>query len=322
MNIKDKVRSSLLAAITGDALGVPVEFTPNLEHSLCSVKNMFGYGRYDQPQGTWSDDSSMMLCTIESLCRGYNIEDLGQTFCKWLFEAYWTATGVVFDAGITTVTALDRIKTEHCSARNSGSTSEHENGNGSLMRILPAALFFYTLPTDEFLKRIHEISAITHAHPRTLVGCGIYSLLLKSLFTIHDKQQAFRAAISEALQYYGTRPEFKSEISAYLRIISFEIFDLEEEDISSSGYIVDTLEAALWCFLKNDSTQDIILSAVNIGLDTDTAGTIAGGLAGLVYGIDDIPSEWISSLSRKNEIDALLENFATIISSTPLSNNK
>lgn len=315
MNTEKKIHASILSAIIGDALGVPVEFSSRQELSLCAVKNMFGYGRYDQPQGTWSDDSAMILCTIESLCGGYDIEKLGQIFCKWLFNAYWTATGVVFDAGIGTVVALDHIRTEGKSALESGSKLEHDNGNGSLMRILPAALFFHDLPSDVFLNRIHEISAITHAHPRALIGCGLYSLLVKELLKTNDKTEALRKAVAEALDFYNKLPDFKYELSNYMRILSFQLPNLEEQEIRSSGYIVDTLEAALWCFLKNNSTSSTILSAVNLGLDTDTTGTVAGGLSGLVYGLDDIPGNWLESLARKQEVEDLINEFASIIQS-------
>ncbi len=313
MDIGQKIHSSIIAAITGDALGVPAEFSSQQELSLCAVKNMFGYGRYDQPQGTWSDDSAMILCTIESLSKGYNIEHLGQTFCKWLFDAHWTATGVVFDAGISTVVALDHIRTEGKSARESGSKLEQDNGNGSLMRILPAALFFHNLPLNDFLSRIHEISSITHAHPRSLIGCGLYSLIVKELLKTNDKTAALHKAVAEALDFYNRYPEFKNELCQYIRILSFELVSLEEHEIRSSGYIVDTLEAALWCFLKNDSTSTTLLSAVKLGLDTDTTGTIAGGLAGIIYGLDDIPETWIDSLARRQEIEQLLRQFTSVI---------
>ena len=285
MDTGKKIYSSIIAAITGDALGVPAEFNSQQEHSLCAVKNMFGYGRYDQPQGTWSDDSALILCTIESLCSGYDIEKLGHTFCKWLFDAHWTATGVVFDAGIATVISLDQIRTEGKSARESGSKLEQDNGNGSLMRILPAALFFHNLPLNDFLERIHEVSSITHAHPRALIGCGLYSLLIRELLKTNDKVAAFHRAVALALEFYNRVPEFKNELCQYIRILSFELLTLEEQDVRSSGYIVDTLEAALWSFLKNESTSTILVSAVNLGLDTDTNGTIAGGLAGIQYGL-------------------------------------
>jgi ADP-ribosylglycohydrolase len=112
MNFQDKIKASITTAIFGDAMGVPVESEVQIDNSLCSVKNMLGYGRFDQPQGTWSDDSAMILCTIDSLVNGYDIEHIGKTFCRWLFDSYWTANGLVFDSGLTTFFALDRIRTE------------------------------------------------------------------------------------------------------------------------------------------------------------------------------------------------------------------
>ena len=309
--LQQKIASSLQVAIVGDALGVPVESTPRHELSLCSVKNMLGYGRYDHPQGTWSDDSSMMFCTMESLLRGtYDLEDLGKTFCQWIFDAHWTPDGYVFDAGLTTFLALDRIRNAGVSARESGGKTEEDNGNGSLMRILPAALYFHNEASETFLNRIHEISAVTHAHPRSLIGCGIYSLLIKKLLLTDDKEEALRLAAADATEYYSRVPLFKSELVHYLRILSLEIPHLSEIDINSSGYIIDTLEASIWCFFRHASSYEIILSAVNLGLDTDTTGVVAGGLAGLLYGTESIPHDWISSLARQDEIVSLISRFA------------
>lgn len=313
MQLKEKIVSSITSAIVGDALGVPVEFTPRSELSLCAVKNMLGYGRYDQPQGTWSDDSSMVLCTIESLFKGYDLEDIGKTFCKWLFEAHWTPAGFVFDSGVTTFMALDRIMSEGTSAYKSGCNSEDDNGNGSLMRILPAALYFHGESTEQFLQRIHEISSITHSHPRTCLGCGIYSLFVRELLFTDDKNEAFRLAIEKALEFYNNNDEYKNELIHFMRVLSFEVPILEEADIGSSGYIVDTLEAAIWCFMRYQSTESILLAAVNLGLDTDTTGTVAGGLAGIVHGISSIPENWLKSISRKTEIDTLINAFADVI---------
>jgi ADP-ribosyl-[dinitrogen reductase] hydrolase len=313
MDLKEKIVSALTSAIVGDALGVPVEFTPRSELSLCSVKNMLGYGRYDQPQGTWSDDSSMILCTMESLCKGYDIENLGETFCKWLFEAHWTPAGFVFDSGITTFMALDRIVTEGVSARESGCGSEDDNGNGSLMRILPAALYFHGEPTEIFLERIHEISSITHSHARSCVGCGIYSLFVRELLFTDDKNKALRQAVAKALEFYNSKPQFKDELSHFMRVLSFEVPTLDESAIGSTGYIVDTLEAAIWCYMRLNSTDEILLAAVNLGLDTDTTGTVAGGLAGLSHGVSAIPEAWLKSIVRKTEIDKLTSDFADAI---------
>ena len=165
MNMLEKMKSALYAGIIGDALGVPVEATPRHELALCSVKNMLGYGRYDQPEGTWSDDSSLTLCTMESLVDGYDIEAMGKNFCKWLFDGHWTSTGVVFDAGITTFLALDKINSGATSARLAGCTHEDDNGNGALMRMLPVVFYFHGDGIETLISRVHEIASITHAHP-------------------------------------------------------------------------------------------------------------------------------------------------------------
>ncbi len=315
VNMQEKITASLQVAIVGDALGVPVESTPRNEHSLCSFKNMLGYGRYDHPQGTWSDDSSMILCTMESLLRGtYDIEDLGKTFCQWIFDAHWTPDGYIFDAGLTTFLALDRIRNSGVSARHSGGKSEEDNGNGSLMRILPAALYFSGEQVPVMLEHVHEVSAVTHAHPRALIGCGIYSLLVRELLLSGgDKSLALRRAASHALEFYGNNGAFSPDLSHYMRILSLEILRLSEGEINSSGYVVDTLEASIWCLFRHDSSYDVIMSAVNMGLDTDTTGAVAGGLSGLVHGMDSIPSEWLTSLARQKEIEDLINRFALIV---------
>ncbi len=314
MDFTKQISDSLYAAIVGDALGVPVEHSPRQELALCSVKNMLGYGRYDQPEGTWSDDTSMILCTMDSLCSGYDLDDLAQSFCSWLFDGAWTPSGFVFDAGLTTFTALDSIRNDGKGPYESGAVSPDDNGNGSLMRILPAALYFASTETDVFMQRIHEISAITHAHPRAKIGCGIYALLIRALCEHSDKNKAFRAAISDALDYYNrAHDEFRAELRYYNRLISYQIPSVDKSEIYSSGYVVHTLEASIWCFLRHDSAKDILLEAVNLGLDTDTTGTVAGGLAGLTHGIDDVPADWLQSLARKKEIDELIQRFTEAV---------
>jgi ADP-ribosyl-[dinitrogen reductase] hydrolase len=176
------------------------------------------------------------------------------------------------------------------------------------MRILPAALYFHREQLPEFLNYIHEVSAITHAHPRSLIGCGIYALLVRELLTTDDKLGAFRKAVELAMNYYQKKTGFETELSHYMRIISLSIPNLVESEINSSGYIIDTLEASIWCFLKHDNSRDILLSAVKLGLDT--TGAVAGGLAGLAHGTDNIPEAWLDSLARKDEIKLLINRFA------------
>ncbi len=308
-------KSALYTAIAGDALGVPVEHSARHELTLCAVKNMLGYGRYDQPKGTWSDDTSMTLCTIEVLSRGYDVEALGQKFCGWIFDGEWTPWGYVFDSGITTFTALDKIRNDGVSAKASGGDSEDDNGNGSLMRMLPAALYFVDEETEEYLKRIHEVSAITHAHPRAMMGCGIYACIVKELLKSNDKKAAFRAGVKTALEHYQFNDAFAPQLRHFGRILSHGVEDLDRQSISSSGYVVHTLEAALWCFLRHDNAADILLEAVNLGLDTDTTGCVAGGLAGLFHGLEGVPADWLNSLARKEEIDTRIEQFSQALAS-------
>ncbi len=313
MNNGQKIRNALYGAILGDALGVPVEHSTRQELALCAVKNMLGYGRYDQPKGTWSDDSSMILCTCEALLKEYNLDTIANVFEKWLFEGYWTPYGHVFDSGLTTVTALESIRSG-AGPRESGQTTVDDNGNGSLMRILPAALYFARLPLDEFLNRIHEICAITHAHARAQIGCGIYSLIVRNLLLSQsDKLNAVMSAVDCAVEYYQRLEPFRNELRLFSRITDHKTADLKETAIRSSGYVIDTLEASLWCFLRHDDTRSILLSAINLGLDTDTTGTVAGGIAGLYHGLQSIPSDWLSSLARKSDIDQLIEAFAQTV---------
>ena len=315
MDYTQSWKSALYAAIAGDALGVPVEHSARHELTLCSVKNMLGYGRYDQPKGTWSDDTSMTMCTAEVLIKGYDVEELGRKFCAWIFDGEWTPWGYVFDSGITTFTALDKIRNDEVSAKESGGDSEDDNGNGSLMRILPAALYFADEDIEEYLKHIHEISAITHAHPRAMMGCGIYACIAKELLTHDDKVASFRAGVKKALEYYQFNETFAPQLRHYGRILSHGVEDIDRQSISSSGYVVHTLEAALWCFLRHDNTKDILLEAVNLGLDTDTTGCVAGGLAGLFHGLDGVPDSWLDSLARKEEIDKTIDLFSQVSAS-------
>jgi len=314
-SLKVIITEAIYAGICGDTLGVPVESTTRQELALSSVKNMLGYGRYDQPQGTWSDDTSLVLCTMESLIGGYNIDAIGIKFCAWLFDSLWTPTGFVFDAGLTTYLALDRIQNDHKSATASGGITEDDNGNGSLMRMMPVAFYFAHLDTEPFLKAVHEIAGITHAHPRSKIGCGIYCLFIRELLKTPDKYAAFKAAVKQAVDYYSTVPEFNNELSHFMRIISHAVPTLPEDEIQSSGYIIDTLEASLWCVLRQGSTKDVLLAAVNLGLDTDTTGMVAGCCAGILYGLESIPPAWLNSLARKKEIDVLISGFSDVVCS-------
>lgn len=311
MNLND-LKASVLGHAIADAMGVPVEFTSRAERLADPVTGYRGYGTHRVPAGTWSDDTSMTLAALDSLAGGLDYADMMECFLDWLDNAAYTATDVVFDAGGTTTQAIRRFK-RGTPAMECGSDGEHDNGNGSLMHIIPAAFYCkYAMgdaTLDERMEVIHNISALTHAHPRSQLGCGIYAMVLWALLERKDKASV-KEALAGAKEYYSRKPEFSPELSVYDRIFGADFAATPESEIRSSGYVVTTLDAALWCLLNTDSYADCILKAINFGRDTDTLGAVAGGLAGVLYGLEGIPQKWQDGLIRHEVIHKLCEKFA------------
>ena len=298
----------LWGAIVGDALGVPVEFTSREERRRDPVTDMRGYGTYRQPPGTWSDDSSLLLCTVEALCeQEYRAERLAGLFLAWQEWGYWTPHGSVFDIGIATQKALACLR-DGMAPEEAGGAGEGDNGNGSLMRILPVALRYAGAPIDEMLGMAHRISAITHRHPRSQMACGLYCCMARGLLAGQSPADAYNLMIEQGKRYYNEEP-FKREMPHFARILSGEIANLAEREISSGGYVLHTLEASLWCLLSTTSYADAVLKAVNLGEDTDTTGCVTGGLAGLAFGLAGIPEAWREMIARNDDIDMLLHRF-------------
>jgi ADP-ribosyl-[dinitrogen reductase] hydrolase len=176
---KDKIFGGIFGLIVGDALGVPVEFVPREVLKKNPVTDMIGYGTYNQPPGTWSDDSSLTLCLVDSLCNGFNLNDIAKKFIKWYEEAYWTPFGEVFDVGNTTRIAINNL-IYGIPPEKAGPSDEKSNGNGSLMRILPISFYVKNLDLDEQFDIPHKVSSITHGHPRSLIACGYYVQFIAS----------------------------------------------------------------------------------------------------------------------------------------------
>jgi ADP-ribosyl-[dinitrogen reductase] hydrolase len=295
-----KILAGLMGVCVGDALGVPVEFTSRGERMKNPVTGMIGYGSYNQPPGTWSDDSSLTLCLADSLCGGYDVNAIAQSFCRWYEEAFWTARGEVFDIGHTTGIAIWNLQ-QGVSPIEAGVKDERSNGNGSLMRILPLAYYHKTLDLDSLIQRVHEVSCITHAHVRSQIACGIYISIAVGLLEGLAPQSAYIQGLERVRQIYA-EPKYNPEAKHFQTILSGEIDTLPINAIQSSGYVIHTLEAALWCFLTSSSYADAVIKAVNLGEDTDTVAAVTGGLAGIYYGIENIPAEWIDLIARKDDI--------------------
>jgi ADP-ribosylglycohydrolase len=227
-------------------------------------------------------------------------------FGKWYHNAEYTPTNVMFDIGGTCRKAILNYTAEHKNPLDCGLSDSYSNGNGSLMRIHPFVLFSAAKGKDPFdMTLIYEASALTHGHERSKIGCGIYAIILRFLLTCADKN-SIRNALEEAKALYENVEEAKH----YHRLFDEDFEKLPHEEIRSSGYVVDTLEAAVWCVLTTDSYRDCVLKAVNLGEDTDTVAAIAGGLADALYGFDGIPKEWFHKLKQREWIEALCERAA------------
>jgi ADP-ribosyl-[dinitrogen reductase] hydrolase len=306
-----KTLSGLMGLCVGDALGVPVEFTSRAERIKSPVTTMLGYGTWNQPPGTWSDDSSLSFCLAECLCRGYSLDAIANSFWRWYKEAYWTPRGDVFDIGQTTHTAIMRLK-QGVVPHQAGGKVENSNGNGSLMRILPMAYCHRNLTLGELLARVHDVSAITHAHARSQMACGIYISIAVALLEGADLQTAYLQGLQDIQTIYSMR-EFLLEKPHFGRIFSGEIAKLPVEEINSGGYVIDTLESSLWCLLNSSSYSEAVLKAVNLGGDTDTTAAVTGGLAGIYYGVENIPKQWMNQIARRQDIIYLAERFARAV---------
>jgi ADP-ribosylglycohydrolase len=304
---RERILGALWGAVVGDALGVPVEFKDREQLRLHPVSDFLEYGTHSQPRGTWSDDTSLALCTMESLLRGFDTADMGRRFVDWLQRGKWTPHGKVFDIGLSTSAAIKRLASG-TPAEQAGATDPDSNGNGSLMRMLPVALYFATHPPRQILDAAHRASVITHGHARALMACGYYSLLVAQL--LHGRSMAEAgAAITPIFRREYELPPFASERAHFNLLLDGTLAAQPERVIRSSGYVMDTLIASIWCLHHAQSFEDAALRAVNLGGDTDTTGTVAGGLAGVMFGRAAIPRHWCRLVARALELDRLFETF-------------
>ncbi|WP_233698654.1 ADP-ribosylglycohydrolase family protein [Paenibacillus profundus] len=306
----DKVQAGILGLCVGDALGVPAEFRSRKALIAEPIVEMIGYGSHGQPPGTWSDDSSLTFCLMESIieCKGINLFNIADKFTIWLWRGHWAPHGEVFDVGIATRKAIERINDEFIRPDLAGGKDEFSNGNGSLMRILPLAFYVRNEPLQSRVVTVSQVSSITHRHSISIVACVIYVEIAIHLIhgmTIEDSIKRAYASITELNVFNECADQFN-------RMFSTEFSSLSMNDIQSSGYVVHTLEASLWCILNTNSYSKAVLQAVNLGDDTDTTAAVTGGIAGIIYGLEQIPQNWINQISKLAEIVSLCTNFEKV----------
>lgn len=300
--------SALLGLAVGDALGVPFEFSSRASMQANPAKDMIGYGTHQQPKGTWSDDSSLTFCLATSLLQGFDLEDMTQRFIQWKEEAYWSARGSVFDIGTTTTKALERLQTWLAAGEAAklqtllDQNYETENGNGSLMRILPLLAYIKGRPISEQYDLVKGVSALTHRHQRAAMACLIYLKLAEYLLLGKDKEEAYQATRIAIQQFWVDSGFPTAEQVHFQRLIQADIRTTAWEDLRSGGYVLEVLEASFWYLLKAESYEETVLGIINLGHDTDTAAAIVGGLAGLYYGQEGIPVYWLVSIAQMEAI--------------------
>lgn len=300
----NKIKGALFGLAVGDALGVPVEFKQREYLKAFPIKGITGYGSWNQPPGTWSDDSSLAFCLAESLTKGYHLDDIAQNFMQWMRSGYWGAHHKVFDIGNATQFAIGRL-TKGTSPLLSGGMMEDDNGNGSLMRIMPLLFHIKELPINERYQKTKEVSSVTHAHFRSVFACFIYLEFAVQILNGNTINVAY-SNMQKLVKSFALANEFNpKELELFSRILDNDIRNLKEKDIHSSGYVLHTLEASLWSLLNTDNYTDAVLKAVNLGGDTDTTACVTGGLAGLLYGYEEILQVWINEIARKEDIDDL-----------------
>lgn len=323
---EEQLYRTLYGAIAGDALGIPAEFMQRSDLKKNPITDMVNGGFFNLPAGTWSDDSSLLLCLADSISTTKTIdyEDIMKRFKSWFFRGKYTPRGRTFDCGKTCSKAIFRFR-HGTPALECGGKEEYENGNGSLMRLAPLPFYLIKrfgenpMTQDECFDVIHNVSKITHAHPISLIGCDIYCAYMIEILKGRDKKELQGYALPIIGNYVKRHPEYQTAFSKYERLFHMNFKDLPENDISSSGYIVDSLEAAIWCFLNTDTYPNCVLKAVNLGSDADTVACIAGSIAGAYYtyttpGITvQTPNEWILKLGNLKLINKIIKKYASFI---------
>jgi len=306
VDYSDKIKSVLFGVAIGDALGVPVEFNSRQTIRKNPVTDMIGYGTHNLPPGTFSDDSSLTFCLAEALTQEFDLNTIGQNFVRWCFNNFWTPRGNVFDIGNATQKAIDRLERGERPDL-AGGFDASSNGNGSLMRISPLLFYLLDKPLNERYEITKQVSSITHGHIRSVIACFYYLEFARQLFEEKNKFEIYKTLQIEIPKHLNTLSINQAEVDLFDRLLKDDICELSEEKIFSSGYVLHTLEASIWCLLTTDSYEAAVLKAVNLGDDADTTGAVTGGLAGLLYELDNIPEKWKRQVARHDDIDDLAE---------------
>lgn len=285
--VLDRTIGSLVGLACGDAVGTTLEFKP--KGSFEPIEDMIGGGPFDLTPGEWTDDTSMALCLGHSLVQkqGFDAADQMNRYCNWYQFGYMSSNGRCFDIGITVTTALQKYLND--SKPFAGSTDPNTAGNGSLMRLCPVAIFYRDSP-DDAIFYAGQSSKTTHGCEEAVESCQLFCAMLQKAFYGATKQEI----LSQQL-YQPNSPSVAALANRSFLTKSYE-------ELTGSGYVIESLESALWCFYHADSFEQAILLAANLGNDADTTAAICGQIAGAYYGVCAIPEHWKGKISQSDEI--------------------
>jgi ADP-ribosyl-[dinitrogen reductase] hydrolase len=304
----ERLKGLLFGLAVGDAMGVPFEFMQPKQIESEQFLKMKGFGTYNQPPGSFSDDTSMTVCLIESLINKFSQKETADLFIKWKNENYWTANNETFDIGITTNIALVNIG-NGVPIDKAAPRDERSCGNGALMRILPLAFYIDDLTLEEAYDIIVKYACITHGHIRSHMACFYLVLFANRLLkTENNKFECFKKTTFEVKNFFNSKDDFQNEIIHFERL--FNYFPNELKDIKNTGYVINSLELTLNMFLKYDSYENVVINIIKAGGDTDTNACISGGLIGLYNGFIDIPQDWLKDLLRKDDFEKLYQEWS------------
>ena len=341
-NGNDMWTDGVMGVLIGDALGNPVQFMSRSSVlKKGPVKGMESGGAFNMPAGSWTDDGSMTLAALDSLTvnRGLDYNDIMKRFVLWNSRGAYTPFGKAYDQGRTCMAAISRFEKKGRWDR-CGEQGEYANGNGGLMRIMPVCLYAAFMESEGSFNLFDAVMAVqrgtllTHGHLRACTASGIYFFLCREILrfrgftgnsgsgadafpvrsTGHSLKDLLQRGMDEAVRFYSEH-NLDDEFSHFSRMKDLSSFAaVPAEKIRSSGYVVHTLEAAVWCLITTGSLEESLLKAVNLGDDADTVGAVTGGLASLFYGYGNVPAEWKQAMQKRAWLEDMCRKAADTFS--------
>lgn len=307
---RDRYRGALLGLAVGDALGTTLEFSR--PGSFEPIDDMIGGGPFRLAPGQWTDDTSMALCLADSLveCGCFDAEDQMRRYLRWRDEGLWSSNGRCFDIGGTVAAALARFQEDDNPF--AGSTDPHSAGNGSLMRLAPIPMAYVQTPV-EAVRLAGRMSRTTHAAQEAVDACRYMAGLMVGALQGLPKEELLSPGFAPAGVDWDAHP-LSQQIA---QIAAGRFKDRQPPMIRGTGYVVQTLEAALWAFWTSDDFRAGALKTVNLGEDSDTTGAIYGQLAGAYYGVSAIPRRWLELTVEADAIQDLADRLLGLSAGRP-----